>query len=386
MNELRMYVERLFEGKVLTKDTIELKEEIYGNLVARYEDYVASGVSEAEALQKTKASITSIEDVLAEQNESLGAGDKTAQDAASSMDAVSSMDATSNMNTAGNTDSADGTGSIVTADATNAVGAHKTPRKRWMYVVGAVAAVFLLGMLVVAGINVFKGTTGTRSYEQALTSQASTGNTSNQSNSNTQDNQSSSAATTDSTATTTTESLPTDRLRYDIYIDANGNLRYDDDYADELIYAIVESSYTDVATFVGTSLSDTTATASFVASLPMGEWFAALNASSGGDVLSYSYNAVPEHCDDDSVEAALAYNATAIFCAMSDVSRIAIAVSESDDPYDYDYYVFDRTVVETLYGISLTSDLVNEAGWQQLKVDNLYASHFIESMIDRAER
>ena len=48
MNELRMYVEHLFEGRVLTAEMIELKEEIYGNLVARYEDYVAGGMGEAE--------------------------------------------------------------------------------------------------------------------------------------------------------------------------------------------------------------------------------------------------------------------------------------------------------------------------------------------------
>ena len=58
MTELRMYVEHLFEGKVLTPETIELKEEIYGNLMARYEDYVAQGLSEADALARTKASIT----------------------------------------------------------------------------------------------------------------------------------------------------------------------------------------------------------------------------------------------------------------------------------------------------------------------------------------
>ena len=44
MNELRMYVEHLFEGKVLTPENIELKEEIYGNLVARYEDLIAEGL------------------------------------------------------------------------------------------------------------------------------------------------------------------------------------------------------------------------------------------------------------------------------------------------------------------------------------------------------
>ena len=43
---------------------IELKEEIYGNLVARYEDYVAGGMSAEDALEKTKASMTSLDDVL----------------------------------------------------------------------------------------------------------------------------------------------------------------------------------------------------------------------------------------------------------------------------------------------------------------------------------
>ena len=54
MNELRMYVEHLFEGKVLTPENIELKEEIYGNLVARYEDLIASGLDESEAIAQTK--------------------------------------------------------------------------------------------------------------------------------------------------------------------------------------------------------------------------------------------------------------------------------------------------------------------------------------------
>lgn len=64
MNEIRMYVEHLFEGRMLTAENIELKEEIYGNLVARYEDYVAGGMDTAEALEKTKASMSSIDDVI----------------------------------------------------------------------------------------------------------------------------------------------------------------------------------------------------------------------------------------------------------------------------------------------------------------------------------
>ena len=63
MNELRMYVEHLFEGKVLTPENIELKEEIYGNLIARYEDLIAEGVSEEEALERTKQSMSSLDEI-----------------------------------------------------------------------------------------------------------------------------------------------------------------------------------------------------------------------------------------------------------------------------------------------------------------------------------
>lgn len=67
MNELRMYVEHLFEGRVLTAENIELKEEIYGNMVARYEDLLEDGLSAEEALRRTKESFTSVDDVLAEE-------------------------------------------------------------------------------------------------------------------------------------------------------------------------------------------------------------------------------------------------------------------------------------------------------------------------------
>lgn len=59
-----MYVEHLFEGKVMTADLIELKEEIYGNLMARYEDLVASGMDAAQALEEAKQSISSVDELL----------------------------------------------------------------------------------------------------------------------------------------------------------------------------------------------------------------------------------------------------------------------------------------------------------------------------------
>ena len=87
MNEIRMYVEHLFEGRMLTAENIELKEEIYGNLVARYEDYVAGGMDPAEALKKTKASMSSIDDVIegiddAHETDRAGNGDTAKADTA----------------------------------------------------------------------------------------------------------------------------------------------------------------------------------------------------------------------------------------------------------------------------------------------------------------
>ena len=64
-----MHVEHLFEGRVLDAETIELKEEIYGNLVARYDDYVTQGMSSDEAYRRTCEAVTSIEDVLGEKDE-----------------------------------------------------------------------------------------------------------------------------------------------------------------------------------------------------------------------------------------------------------------------------------------------------------------------------
>ena len=68
-SDLRMYVEHLFEGRTLDAETIELKEEIYGNLVARFDDYVGQGMSEDEAYRRTCDAVSSVEDVLGEKDE-----------------------------------------------------------------------------------------------------------------------------------------------------------------------------------------------------------------------------------------------------------------------------------------------------------------------------
>lgn len=71
--DIRMYVEHLFEGRTLDSDTIELKEEIYGNLVARYDDYVAQGMPAEEAYRRTCEAVTSVDDVMGAVERGVGA-------------------------------------------------------------------------------------------------------------------------------------------------------------------------------------------------------------------------------------------------------------------------------------------------------------------------
>ncbi len=41
--------------------------------------------------------------------------------------------------------------------------------------------------------------------------------------------------------------------------------------------------------------------------------------------------------------------------------------------------------MQSRYGVRLDDLLVNEAGWHQIKEDNLYRRKFIENMVDAAE-
>lgn len=68
MNELPNYVDELFRHQHLTSEIKELKEEILSNMVAKRDDLIAQGMSEAAATQKVKESLASI-DGLVEANQ-----------------------------------------------------------------------------------------------------------------------------------------------------------------------------------------------------------------------------------------------------------------------------------------------------------------------------
>lgn len=61
MNELKKYVEKLFEGRGDTPEVRELKEEILSNMLAKKNDLVSGGMNEAQALKETMESVKSVD-------------------------------------------------------------------------------------------------------------------------------------------------------------------------------------------------------------------------------------------------------------------------------------------------------------------------------------
>lgn len=394
MNELRMYVEHLFEGKVLTSENIELKEEMYGNLVARYEDLLSEGLDEAEALSRTKASLTSLDDVFAEvPSDADAASDGVAVPAAGvegDSDEAESAGSNGDIAAAVQTGAAEGEDAARAAEAAGATRPggptpvaesaaatlHPQPeqpvnrRRVWPLVLLSVVGILIFFAIGVMGCNMMAGISSlehyTSSQNEPIDPQGNDG-----------DDQVASGSGTAAPA------IPSDE---GVYVDPNGPVYFDGEPADELVRAVVGSSSNDVLAQTDASMSDVDALNTLIFNLPMGQWAANLDVTRGNGVLRFDYVRVPDYFDGDSIDLALAYNMTALFCAAPDAQKIQVTVSESDEVNEHDCYVFDRAAVEEAYGVSLNASMVNEAGWGQLKGDNLYKHDFAERMVDRAER
>lgn len=64
MKELKIYVDKLFKHQHLTKELIDLKEEILTNMIAKKEDLILHGFEEDLAIQKAKDSILTIDNLI----------------------------------------------------------------------------------------------------------------------------------------------------------------------------------------------------------------------------------------------------------------------------------------------------------------------------------
>lgn len=403
MNEIRMYVEHLFEGRMLTAENIELKEEIYGNLVARYEDYVAGGMDPAEALEKTKASMSSIDDVIE------GVDDVRETARADNGDAAKADTAETTVlpNAAVAKDSSPAQpGTVVETVAMPVAGAPLPPAgfegevdedvasvsssanaaaskgKRTRNITIAAAVGFAL--FVVVGVGLIYALRIDRVEDRADSAVAEVQN-SGQSTTNggTASGQQSGQANGQSNSG---QGNGASARNKEVVVDADGTVWVDGELGDDIAVAVVNAQPGDISLYAETDPSDAANVESLIRLLPMGEWATDIDVTLGADVLGFAYREVPDGYDGDSIDLALSYNTMALFCSMPLLNEVRVTVTEADDPMDEDYYVFTRDNAQSRFGVMLSADMMNEAGWHQLKEDNLYSRKFAENMVDAAER
>lgn len=379
MNEIRMYVEHLFEGKMLTAEMIELKEEIYGNLVARYEDLIAEGVEPGDALARTKESMTSIDDVLAgedvEENASeLSPADKdtgSGEDAGGTQPVVAApaVAAASAASVApGAPVPPEGTENPLPAPVAQPAQDVGKKRRTWIIVAAAVAAILLVpALLFGAGMIGFTSMSGADVDIDEGRVEVDDG----KGNEVTIDPQ---------------QGISVTDGDNEVTIGSDGVVRIDGDLADELLTAVVNARSGDVKELVNTDPADAAAVERVLRALPMSQWLSDLDVTRGVDVLSFAYREVPDAFEGESVDIALAYNVAAIFCTMPTLNEVQITLTESDEPADESYYVFKRNDVQQRFGVRLDEGMVNEAGWTQIMRDHLYKHDFAENLVDAAER
>lgn len=403
MNEIRMYVEHLFEGRMLTAENIELKEEIYGNLVARYEDYVAGGMDTAEALEKTKASMSSIDDVIegvddVRETARADNGDAAKADTAETTvlpnAAVAKGSSPAQLGTVGETVAMPVAGAPLppagfegevdedVASVSSSANAAASKGKRTRNIIIAAAAGFALFVVVCVGLiyalridrvedRADSAVAEVQNSGQSMTNGGTaSGQQSGQANGQSNSGQGNGASA----------------RNKEVVVDADGTVWVDGELGDDIAVAVVNAQPGDISLYAETDPSDAANVESLIRLLPMSEWATDIDVTLGVDVLGLAYREVPDGYDGDSIDLALSYNTMALFCSMPLLNEVRVTVTEADDPMDEDYYVFTRDNAQSRFGVMLSGDMMNEAGWHQLKEDNLYSRKFAENMVDAAER
>lgn len=403
MNEIRMYVEHLFEGRMLTAENIELKEEIYGNLVARYEDYVAGGMDTAEALEKTKASMSSIDDVIegvddVRETARADNGDAAKADTAETTvlpnAAVAKGSSPAQPGTVGETVAMPVAGAPLppagfegevdedVASVSSSANAAASKGKRTRNIIIAAAAGFALFVVVCVGLiyalridrvedRADSAVAEVQNSGQSMTNGGTaSGQQSGQANGQSNSGQGNGASV----------------RNKEIVVDADGTVWVDGELGDDIAVAVVNAQPGDISLYAETDPSDAANVESLIRLLPMSEWATDIDVTLGVDVLGFAYREVPDGYDGDSIDLALSYNTMALFCSMPLLNEVRVTVTEAGDPMDEDYYVFTRDNAQSRFGVMLSADMMNEAGWHQLKEDNLYSRKFAENMVDAAER
>ncbi len=392
MNELRMYVEQLFQNRVLTSDTIELKEEIYGNLIARYEDYIAQGLSHEEALQRTKESMTSIDDVMsgeeAMKNENLNANQNLNANVTEQMPIAASQ-----------------------AGAAPPAGDPAPKRRKpWMIAAAAAAAILVLVCGVAIGMNIMPKQTQGQVPQMTATVDDTTVDDTVQDVQKTEDDvapveqepveeqkaeptkstEDQAAETKTSTTQKATTSSATTLRSMPRLTDDDGprERQATEALADE----VLNSPLSTLTKYASTKPSSADNRAAFVRALPLGDYVTASSFSNG--TLAIDYSSVNHNIDGDAIDLALAYDVVAIMATYGDsVDSVKIELHESDDhSYDVDTYIFDRAMVEDMlasvssneYTKITGSMLESKNAWNKV-FNNVATYRFFDNVTDYAE-
>ena len=345
-----MYVEHLFEGRTLDAETIELKEEIYGNLTARFDDYVAQGMSEDEAFARTCEAVTSVSDMMGEKDEPVGAT-TAIPTAASAPEPAASTDA---------------------PPAPAPDPAPAAPRRRsTALVVGIVAIVLVLAG--VAGCTVFN----------MLDAQRAVSDYQSQTSQDVQllDQEDDAASQTTTETDTTNGTAPQD---------GTGNRHGAPSQSETGLLAEVQAhSPSELSVYAGTGLGDASRVEEIVRSLPVGGYVSAVTPDAGAGTLEIYYNYQDRDLlahDDDHVDRALVYDVVALMSTIDGLDQVSLIETEPDDgSYDVDLRVFDRSMVEGVLGTALGPDLLTDDGWNALR-EQVLSERYCDPIWERAER
>ena len=369
-SDIRMHVEHLFEGRTLDAETIELKEEIYGNLVARYDDYVAQGMSAEEAYRRTCEAVASVDDVMGEKDDGPAAPDGPEAPTR----AIPRPEPEPRPESP--------TGAIPPVAPRPAEPPAPAPR-HWStgVIVAVVVAVLLLAGI--AGCTVFNLLDTQRAHDdyQGQTSQTvqqvdEPGTTSEPSGQTTSQTTGNGADTSQQTTGGQTTGAPEDSA---------------DDLSDD-IYAVTPETLSG-QTALSTASPDQGALTTLVQTLPLGTYLGGVSVPSAGTLeVTYSYPTHDERDyiarDDDYVDRALVFNAAALMCTIGDLDTLTVYETEPDDDSPHtetDVHVFDRASMEEVLGVALDASQLTSENWTALR-DQLMEKRAWDRIWDRADR
>ncbi len=358
ISDIRMYVEHLFEGRTLDAETIELKEEIYGNLVARYEDYVAQGMGEAEAYRRTCEAVTSVEDVLGEKDGAAAADPTVVAPAVVA---------------------AKGPGAEKDVSPTPVAKADAPRKGRWSTgkivaaVAGGFVAVAILGAL---GFNALFGAETMQTSTDDVTVIA--GEPSTQAGPEAAPQGEGQTAQTDGSAQ---QSAPQDG--------AGGRYGAPEGSGTGLTAEVEAVSPEGLAAYAGTAVTDAPRIEELARTLPVSDYLLGVSGaeSSGTVTLSYQYEDRDLLArDDDHVDRALVFDAAALMCAVDGLDSLVIVETEDDGrDYDQDLHVIERAMMEEVLGVTLDSGQLTADAWPALR-DQLLTERVWDRIWDRADR